>query len=135
MSWVFTLYVHCIFYCSHRHQVAFTQTAMLQGKYCKAVILSFHFLYSHDLNVWFRGDVEWRNLMLVSLRVLSSFYINPFSGQTQIQVQGGIWLLIPWLLSHLRFISVRYMYFLCLILVANFYFMQHEERLYILFLE
>lgn len=45
MSWVFTLYVHCIFYCSHRHQVAFTQTAMLQGKYCKAVILSFYSQY------------------------------------------------------------------------------------------
>ena len=52
---------------------------------------------------------------------MSSFYINPCSGQTQIQVQGGIWLLIPWLLSHLRFISVRYMYFLCLILVANYF--------------
>ena len=45
MFWAFTSYVHCIFYCSHRHQVALTQTAMLQGKYCKAVILSFHSQY------------------------------------------------------------------------------------------
>ena len=46
-------------------------------------------------------------------------YINPFSGQTQIQVQGRIWLLIPWLLSRPRFISVRYMYLLCL--VTNYF--------------
>ena len=28
-----------------------------------------HYLYSHDLNVWFRGDFVGRNLMLVTLRV------------------------------------------------------------------
>ena len=23
--------------------------------------VDYHFLYSHDLNVWLRGDIEWRN--------------------------------------------------------------------------
>ena len=37
----------------------------------KAYLVSDHFLYSHDLNVWFRDDNVRRNLMPVTLRVLS----------------------------------------------------------------
>ena len=35
----------------------------------KASFVGDHFLYSHDLDVRFRGDIEGRNLMLVTLRV------------------------------------------------------------------
>ena len=54
-----------------------------------------HFLYSHDLNVWFRGDIHGRNLMLIMLRIKSvkvgghySLLINSFILMT---VCGDIW--------------------------------------------
>ena len=62
-----------------------------------------HFLYSHDLNVWFRGDIHGRNLMLIMLRVKSvkvgghySLLINFFILMTVIHdhvqfVCGDIW--------------------------------------------
>ena len=34
----------------------------------KSFFFNDHFLYSHDLNVWFRGDTVKRNTMLVILR-------------------------------------------------------------------
>lgn len=34
----------------------------------KAFLIGDHFLYSHDLNVWFRGDAARRNYTLVTLR-------------------------------------------------------------------
>ena len=37
----------------------------------KASVVSDHFLYSHDLNVWLRDDNVRRNLMPVTLRVKS----------------------------------------------------------------
>ena len=42
-----------------------------QGEYVKqsrASLVGDHFPYSHDLNVWFRGDIVGRNYMLVTLR-------------------------------------------------------------------
>ena len=35
----------------------------------KASLVGDHFLYSHDLNMWFRADIVGRNQMFVTLRV------------------------------------------------------------------
>ena len=43
----------------------------------KASFVDNHFLHSHNLNVWFRGDVVRRNLMLVTLRGSRVKPLNP----------------------------------------------------------
>ena len=37
----------------------------------KASLVGDHFLYSHDLNMWFRADIVGRNQMFVTLRVFN----------------------------------------------------------------
>ena len=34
----------------------------------KGSLVGDHFLYSHDLNVWFRGDIVGRSWMLINLK-------------------------------------------------------------------
>ena len=47
----------------------------------RASLVGDHFLYSHDLNVWFRGDIAWRNWMLVTLRSQRvNFFLSGFWG-------------------------------------------------------
>ena len=53
------------------HTVPYTVPKVLTRRICltiKSFFFNDHFLYSHDLNVWFRGDTVKRNTMLVILR-------------------------------------------------------------------
>ena len=46
------------------HTALYTFPEVLTRRFCllnKASFVGNHFLHSHDLNVWFRGDIEGRN--------------------------------------------------------------------------
>ena len=52
------------------HTVLYTSPKVLTRRIClriKSFFFSDHSLYSHDLNVWFRGDIVRRNRILVTL--------------------------------------------------------------------
>ena len=49
-----------------RHFLRLWQGEFVQQS--RASLVGDHLLYSHDLDVWFRGDVVWRNWKLVTLR-------------------------------------------------------------------
>ena len=49
-----------------RHFLRLWQGEFVQQS--RASLVGDHFLYSHDLDVWFRADVVWRNWMFVTLR-------------------------------------------------------------------
>ena len=52
------------------HTVLYTFPKVLTRRICltNKSLVGDHFLYSHDLNVWFRDDIVRRNLMVATLR-------------------------------------------------------------------
>ena len=88
------------------HTVLHTFPKVLTGRICwtvKSFLVGDHFLYSHDLNVWFRGVIERRNLMLVTLRVKGlkkNHIFQKINGvkrliPVQEEKSFGIWLSFP----------------------------------------
>ena len=59
-----------------------------------------HFLYSHDLNVWFRGDIVRRNYMLVTFGGLTvsiwPVYYPPSLGIQELLVSPRYLCCLPW---------------------------------------